>query len=147
MKDERIQTTANRIAAEVFAIWFILMAISINYRLWILKQHPREFWDFLAIFAIAIFYGFIAKATKGIFDQNFKRFWFGICIGIIITNMTLMYIMGRIHSIVDLCVFLFSTLFGVGLIIAAAYFLNRRWKRKEGLEDEPPSERAATHSL
>ncbi len=147
MKDERIQTTANRIAAEVFAIWFILMAISINYRLWILKQHPRQFWDFMAIFFIASSYGFFAFASKGVFDHNFKRFWFAICIGIIITNMTLMFIMGRIHSIVELCVFLFSTLFGVGLIIAAAYFLNRRWKRKEGLEDEPPSERAATHSL
>jgi hypothetical protein len=48
----------------------------------------------------------------------------------------LMFIKGRIHSIADLCVFLFSSIFGVGLIIAIAYFLNRRWKRKEGLEDE-----------
>ncbi len=147
MKDERIQTTANRIGRIGYIICFVLMIISINYRLWILKQHPREFWDFMAIFFIASFYGFIAFASKGVFDHNFKRFWFAICIGIIFTNMTLMYIIGRIHSIVDLCVFLFSSLFGVGLIIAAAYFLNRRWKRKEGLEDEPPSRRAATHSL
>jgi VanZ family protein len=48
----------------------------------------------------------------------------------------LMFIMGRIHSIVDLCVFLFASLLGVGLVIAIAYFLNRRWKRKEGIEDE-----------
>jgi len=136
MKDERIQTTVNRFGRIGFIIYFVLMTISINYRLWILKQHPREFWDFLAIFLIASFYGFIAFASKGVFDNNFKRFWFAICIGIIITNMTLMYIIGRIHSIVDLCVFLFASLFGVGLIIAIAYFLNRRWKRKEGIEDE-----------
>ncbi len=136
MKDERIQTTANKYAATGFIIYFVLMTISINYRLWILKQHPRQFWDFMAIFFIASLYGFIAFASKGVLDHKFKRFWFAICIGIIITNMTLMFIMGRIHSIVDLCVFLFSSLFGVGLIIAIAYFLNRRWKRKEGIEDE-----------
>ena len=136
MKDERIQATRNRFAAGGFFIYFVLMIISINYRLWILKQHPREFWDFMAIFFIANLYGFIAFASKGIFDHKFKRFWFAICIGIIITNTTLMFIIGRVHSIVDLCVFLFASLLGVGLVIAIAYFLNRRWKRKEGIEDE-----------
>lgn len=136
MKDERIQTTANRIGRIGFIIYFVLMIISINYRLWILKQHPRQFWDFMVIFFIASCYGFFAFASKGVLDHNFKRFWFAICIGIIITNTTLFFIMGQIHSIVDLCVFLFASLFGVGLVIAVAYFLNRRWKRKEGLEDE-----------
>ena len=112
------------------------MTISINYRLWILKQHPSEFWDFMAIFFIASLYGLIAFASKGALDHKFKRFWFAICIGIIITNMMLMYIIGRIHSIVDLCVFLFASLFGVGVVIGIAYLLNRHWKRKEGIEDE-----------
>ena len=136
MKDERIQTTVNRIAKRGFIIYFVLMIISINYRLWILQQHPREFWDFMAIFFIASFYGFIAFSNKGVFDQNFKRFWFAICIGIIIVNITLMFIIGRIHSIVELGAFLIASLLGVGLCIAIAYFLNRRWKRKEGIEDE-----------
>ena len=136
MKDERIQTTVNHIGRIGFIIYFVLMVISINYRLWILKQHPRQFWDFMAIFFIASFYGFITFSNKGVFDHNFKRFWFAICIGIIIVNITLMFIIGRIHSIVDLCVFLFASLLGVGLLIAIAYFLNRRWKRKEGIEDE-----------
>ncbi len=136
MKDERIQTTINHITRRAFAIYFVLMIISINYLLWILKQHPREFWDFMAIFIIASFYGFFAFSNKGIFDQNFKRFWFAICIGIIIVNITLMFIIGRIHSIVELGVFLIASLLGVGLCIAIAYFLNRHWKRKEGIEDE-----------
>ena len=136
MKDERIQTTVNRIAKRGFIIYFVLMIISINYRLWILQQHPREFWDFMAIFFIASFYGFIAFSNKGVFDQNFKKFWFAICIGIIFVNTTLMFIIGRIHSIVDMSVFLIASLLGVGLVIAIAYFLNRRWKRKEGIEDE-----------
>jgi len=136
MKDERIQTTVNRIAKGGFIIWFTLTAISLDYRLFILKQHPRNFWDFFAIFLIVNLFVYIASANKGVYDHNFKRFWFAICISIIIVNITLMFIMGRIHSIVDLCVFLFSSLLGVGLIIAAAYFLNQRWKRKEGIEDE-----------
>ena len=136
MKDERIQTTVSHIARRGFIIYFVLMIISINYRLWILKQHPREFWDFMAIFFIASFYGFIAFSNKGVFDQNFKRFWLAIAIGIIIVNITLMFIIGRIHSIVDMVAFLFGHLLGVGLCIAIAYFLNQRWKRKEGIEDE-----------
>jgi len=136
MKDERIQATINHIGRIGFAIFFVLTLISINYRLYVLKQHPRLFWDFMAIFFIVSLYGFIAFANKGVFEQNFKRFWFAICIVIIITNMTLMFIMGRIHSIVDLFVFLSSSLLGVGLVIAAAYFLNRHWKRREGIEDE-----------
>ena len=136
MKDERIQTTINHITRRAFAIYFVLMCISINYRLWILQQHPRQFWDFLAIFFIVCFYGFIAFSKKGVFDHNFKRYWFGICIGIIIVNITLMFIRGRIHSIVDMVAFLIAHLLGVGLCIAISYCLNRRWKRKEGLEDE-----------
>ena len=136
MKDERIQTTANRIGRIGFIIYFVLMIISINYRLWILKQHPREFWDFMAIFFIASFFVFIAYAKKGIFEHNFMRFWFAICISIIIVNTTLMFIIGRIHSTVELGAFLIASLLGVGLCIAIAYCLNQRWKRKEGIEDE-----------
>jgi hypothetical protein len=136
MKDERIQTTVNHIARRGFIIYFVLMIISINYRLWILKQHPREFYDFMAIFFIASLYVFIAFSKKGVFDQNFKRFWFAICIGIIIVNITLMFIIGRIHSIVDMAAFLIAHLLGVGLVIGIAYLLNQRWKRKEGIEDE-----------
>ncbi len=134
--DERIQTTVNRVAAGGFFIWFVLMSISLNYRLWILKQHPREFWDFFAIFLIANLFVFIAYANKGVFDHGFKKRWLTIGIGIIIFNFTLFFIMGRIHSVVDVGVFLISFLLGMGLVIAIAYFLNRHWKRKEGIEDE-----------
>ena len=64
MKDERIQTTVNRCAARGFIIWFVLMLISLNYRLLILKQHPRDFWDFLVIFLIADLFVFVAYAKE-----------------------------------------------------------------------------------
>ncbi len=136
MKDERIQTTVNHIGRRAFIICFVLMIISLNYRLWILKQHPREFWDFMAIFFIVSLYGSIAFANKGVFDHNFKRFWFTIGITVIVVNTALFFIKGQINSIAEVGAFLVGVIPAMGLVIAVAYFLNRRWKRKEGIEDE-----------
>ena len=136
MSDERIQTTANRFAAMGFIIWFALTAISLNYRLLILKQHPRDFWDFIAIFFIVTFFVSIAYATKGIFDHNSTRRWLTICIFVLIGIFTSQLITGRIHSVVDVGVTLIGSLSGMGLVIGIVYFLNRRWKRKAGIEDE-----------
>ena len=136
MKDERIQTTVNRFAAGGFFIWYVLTLISLNYRLWILKQHPRDFWDFFAIFLIANLFVFIAYASKGVFDHRFKMTWLTIGIGVFIVNFTLFFIMGRMHSVVDVGELLIGFLLGMGLVIGVVYFLNRRWKRKEGIEDE-----------
>jgi len=136
MKDERIQTTINRFAAGGFFIWFALTLISLGYRIWILKQHPREIWDFFAIFCIGTLFVFIAYANKGIYDNGFKRMWLAIFIGGVIGVFTSLFIMGRIHSVVDVGLILIGFLPGMGLVIAIAYFLNRRWKRKEGIEDE-----------
>ncbi|HUW20770.1 MAG TPA: DUF6773 family protein [Sedimentisphaerales bacterium] len=136
MKDERIETTINHIARRVFFIWYVLTLISLNYRLLILKQHPRDFWDFIAIFFIVSLYGFIAFASKGVFDPGFKTRWLAICIGGCIGIFTLFFIKGRIHSVVDVGALLIGFLPAMGLVIGIAYFLNRRWKRKEGIEDE-----------
>ncbi len=136
MKDERIQTTINRFAAGGFFICYVLTLISLNYRLWILKQHPREFWDFFAIFLIANLFVFIAYANKGVFDLNFKRFWWSLGIFLTILLFTLFFIKGEIRSVADGAMYLGGSLLGIGPVIAIAYFLNRRWKRKEGIEDE-----------
>ncbi len=136
MKDERIQTTVNRFAAGGFFIWYVLTLISLDYRLLILKQHPRDFWDFIAIFLIANLFVFIAYANKGVFDHGFKMRWLTIGIVNLIVLFTLFFIMGQIHSVVDVGVFLISFLLGMGPVIGIAHFLNRRWKRKEGIEDE-----------
>ncbi|MHC4705770.1 MAG: DUF6773 family protein [Planctomycetota bacterium] len=136
MKDERIQTTVNKYAAGGFIIYFVLMTISINYRLWILKQHPRDFWDFIVIFLIVNLFVFIAYASKGAFDYGFKRFWLTIFTVVFIVNFTLFFIMGLIDSVVDVVEYLIGFLLGMIPVIGIAYFLNRRWKRKEGIEDE-----------
>ena len=145
MKDERIQTTVNRFAAGGFFIWYVLTLISLNYRLLILKQHPRDFWDFFAIFFIANLFVFIAYANKGVFDHGFKRTWLTIGIAasiaasiaaVIIFFPTWQSIAGQMPSVVYVGLFLISFLSGLGLVIGIAHFLNRRWKRKEGIEDE-----------
>ena len=140
MKDERIQTTVNRFAAGGFFIWYVLTLISLNYRLLILKQHPRDFWDFIVIFLIANLFVFIAYANKGVFDHGFKMRWLTIGIVNLTVLFAVFFIMGRIHSVVDVGEFLIGVLLGylpaMGLVIGIAHFLNRRWKRKEGIEDE-----------
>ncbi|MCK4789128.1 MAG: hypothetical protein KAV87_35630 [Desulfobacteraceae bacterium] len=136
MKDERIQATVKSIAAGGFFIYFVATLIALNYRLWILKQNPRQCWDFFAIFIIVSLYGFIAFASKGAFDQRFKKTWLTIGITVIAGNTVLFFIMGQINSIAELCKFLLGVIPSVGLVIAVAYFLNRHWKRKEGIEDE-----------
>jgi len=144
MKDERIETTINHIARRVFVIWYFLMLIALNYRLLILKQHLRDFWDFIAIFFIGSLYGFIAFANKGVLGHGFKRSWLTIgifaFIGASIGICTSQSIMGQIHSVVDVGKILIGLLLGglpaMGLVIGTAYFLNRRWERKEGIEDE-----------
>jgi hypothetical protein len=137
MKDERIQTTVNRFAARGFYFWHLLMSIALGYRVLILKQDLRDWWDILAIWLLGIFFVFIAYVSKGVFAHlNFKRLWLTSGIGVIIFNITLFFIIGQIHSVFEVVAFLISMLSGMGLAIGIAYFLNRRWKRKEGIEDE-----------
>jgi glucan phosphoethanolaminetransferase (alkaline phosphatase superfamily) len=138
MKDERIQTTVNRFAARAFFIWYLLTLISLNYRLLILKQHPQEFWDFIAIFIICTFFVFIAYANKGVFDHDFlkRSLTIGIAVSAIIGFFTWQFIAGRTNSVVEVFTSLIGFLSGMGLCIVVAHFLNRRWKRKEGIEDE-----------
>ena len=138
MKDERIETTINRNAKIGFFICvYFLLPISILYRMLILKQDIRDFWDIVAIFFFGIFFVFFAQARKGVFAHlSFKRTWLPICIGVIIGNLTLFFGMGPIHSVFEVVAFLISMLSGMGLAIGITYLLNRRWKRKEGIEDE-----------
>ena len=136
MKDERIQSTANRFAAGGFLIWYFLMSISLCYRTLILKQHIRDFWDIFAIWVIGILFVFIAYANKGVFDHGFKRFWLTIFILVFIVNFMVFFLIGQIHSVVDVGEYLIGFLPGMALVIGIAYLLNRRWKRKEGIEDE-----------
>ncbi len=134
--DERIQATVNRFAAGGYWILYLLISISLCYRVLILKQHPRDWWDILAIWLIGILFVFIAYANKGVFDHRFKKFWLTICIFVLIGIFTLFFIMGPIHSVVEVGAMLIGSLSGMGLVIGIAYFLNRHWKRKEGIEDE-----------
>jgi hypothetical protein len=102
----------------------------------ILQQHPREWWDIFAMWVIGTFFVFIAFANKGLF-AGFKRMWLTIGIGVgTIVCLTLLFITGEIHSLLDVIVFSVGFLLGIGPVIGIAYFLTRRWKRKEGIDEE-----------
>ena len=134
MKDERIQATVDHIGRIGFLIFFGLMLISLNYRVWILKQNPREFWDFFAIFIIVSLYGFIANSSKGVFDHCFKKMWLIIGITVITTNTAIFFFRGQIDSIAELGSFLIGVIPAMGLVIAVSYLLNRLWRRKAEIE-------------
>ncbi|UCG48352.1 MAG: hypothetical protein JSU94_00980 [Phycisphaerales bacterium] len=134
--DERIEATVNRVAARVSCVWFLLMSISLCYRTLILKQHIRDCWDIYAIFLIGILYGFIAQARKGVLGDGFNRFWLTIFILVFIVNFTVFFLIGQIHSVVDVAEYLIGFLPGMALVIGIAYLLNRRWRRKQGIEEE-----------
>jgi len=135
MKDERIQATVNRFAARGFFIWQLLLAASLLYRSLILKQDFREHWDIFVIFCFGIIFVSVACANKGVLDHGFK--WrVSICIGAFIGIFTAQFIVGRMHSVTDVGGLLISFLLGIGLFFIIARFLYRRWKRKEGIEDE-----------
>ncbi len=141
MKDERIQTTVNRCAASGFVVCYLLISISLCYRAFILKQHPRDFWDIFAIFFISTLYFFIARANSGTITIDFseRKWWltFGIAaLSACISFVLLQLIMTRTLSAVEVGTFLIGFFPGMILLIALAYFLNQRWKRKAGVEEE-----------
>ena len=137
-KDERIQTTHNRIAAGGFTIWYVLTLISLTWRAVTFRQHPREYWDIAAIFWITNLFVLIAYATKGIFDHGFGRrsLTIGTAIAAISGLFTVYFTTGQMDSLVDVYVCLIGSLAGMGLVIGIAHLLHWRRKRKEGLEDE-----------
>jgi VanZ family protein len=136
MKDERIETTVNRVAARGFIILYFLMILSLDYRVLILKQPLRDYWDFVAIWLIATLFGFVALASKGGFDYGFKGYWLKISVMVLIVVPTTLFLTGRIHSVAEVAAMLIGGVPAMGLVVGTAYFLNRRWKRKEGIEEE-----------
>ena len=140
MKDERIQATVNRFAAGGFLVLEFLMWICLCYRMLVLKQHPREWWDIFAIWVIGVLFLSIAYASRGVLPPYFKRLWLTICIVVVVVLLALRLIEGQIHSVVDVGVWLIvvlpACLAATGLGIGILHLLNRRWERKEGIEDE-----------
>jgi hypothetical protein len=134
--DERIETTQNRIAAITSQMWYWLILIAVGYRVLILKQHLRDFWDIAAIFVIVSAFGFLARVRKGVFDHVFKQRSLGLAIVLTVLVVTLEFFKGHIHSAADVGRTLIFAAVGLGVVIETVYLLNRRWKRKEGIEEE-----------
>ena len=136
MKDERIETTINRVVRPGFVILYFLMMISLDYRILILKQPLRDYWDFAAIWLIATLFGFVALASRGGFDYGFKGYWLKISVIVLAVVPATLFLAGQIHSVAEVAAMLIGGVPAMGLVIGTAYFLNRHWRRKEGIEDE-----------
>lgn len=137
MKDERIQVTMNHFAAIGFLfICYVWVPLSVLYRTMVLKQHPREFRDIVAIFFIGILLlgvGYVKASFVPILSK--REYWI---IGIVnfIVIFTLFWIMGLLQSVVDIGEMLIGYIVAMMLVIGMFHVLKRRWQRKEEIEDE-----------
>ena len=137
MKDERIETTMNRVAAlGFFCICYLLLPISALYRMLILKQHPREFWDIIAIFGIGMCFLSVAYARAGFVPLVSKRQWLTVGIVNLVVLFTLFFVMGQMHSAVDAGAALLGFIPATVLVVGIFHFLRRRWERREASEEE-----------
>lgn len=137
MKDERIQITMNRVAAlGFFCICYVLLPVSVLYRMLILKQTPREFCDIIAIFFVGMFFVCVAYARAGFVPLVTKSMWLTIGVVNLVVMLVLIFIKGEMHSAADAGAMLIGYMPATGLVIGVFHFLRRRWERKEAVEDE-----------
>ena len=137
--DERIKTVRNRAAAGGFFITYSLLLIDLLYRQFYLKQAPGDYWDIMMIwFASSLYVGITAYSSgmmsgKGNISRQFK-----ILIPEIIVIVLVITYWGRISSVHDLPEIILSLAVMVPvlfLIFLFYYYLNRRWEKKNELDE------------
>jgi phosphatidylglycerophosphate synthase len=137
MKDERIQTSMNRIMARGFlCVCCLLLPASALYRILVLKQDPSEFWDIIVIIFVGMFFLCVAYAKAGFVPHVSRKEWLTIGIVNLVVFLLLFFIMGQMHSVADVGAMLIGYIPALVLVIGAFHFLRRRWDLKEALEDE-----------
>jgi hypothetical protein len=136
IRDERISRVKNRIAARGFGIWYVLLLIALLYIQFYLRQPVSEYWDIALIFFIGTFYVAIASHAQGaVHDASVIRFFKWTVPVILITIVAVMYLQGRISSVVELLEAVLSAFVSLSLVSLAFYYLYRRWEKRIELDD------------
>ncbi|MEJ2263043.1 MAG: hypothetical protein P8X95_06330 [Anaerolineales bacterium] len=134
IKDERISSVKNRVAARGFGIWYILLLIALLYRQFYLGQSVSKYWDLALIFFVGTAYVTIASFAKGaIYETNMIKIGKWTIPFILITIVAVMYFQGQITSIAELVTALLSALVGLSLLGVVLYYLYRRWEKQNEL--------------
>lgn len=137
MKDERIQTTMNRIATLGFlCICYVLLPLAVLYRMLVLKQQPGEFWDLIAMFFIGMLFLGVAYVRAGFVPLVSRKEWLIIGMVNLVVLVALGFIMGRVHGVADGAATLVGFTLAMALVIGVLHFVRRRWDRREQMEQQ-----------
>ena len=136
LRDERISQARRRIMAGGFGIWYILLLGMLYYRQFYLGQPWNEYWDIALTFFIGTLYVTMASFAQGaVYETSVIRFGKWTVPSILITIVVVMYFQGVINTVVDLLTAVTSALLSLSLLGLLAYYLYRRWEKKNDLAD------------
>ena len=136
LRDERISQARRRIMAGGFGIWYILLLGMLYYRQFYLGQPWNEYWDIALTFFIGTLYVTMASFAQGaVYETSVIRQVKWIIPTIVITIVVVMYFQGVINTVVELLTAVTSALLGLSLVGLLAYYLYRRWEKKNDLAD------------
>ena len=136
LRDERISQARRRIAAGGFGIWYYLLLGMLIYRQFYLGQPWNEYWDIVLTFFIGTLYVTIASFAQGaVYETSIIRHGKRTVPSIVITIVVVTYFKGGINTVVDLLTVVTSALLGISLLGLLAYYLYRRWEKKNDLAD------------
>ncbi len=131
IKDKRINSVKNRIAARCFGIWHILLLIVLLYRQFYLGQPASEYWDIALLFFVGTLYVTIASFASGaIHETNIITIGKWTVPVILITIVAVMYYQGQITTIVDLVESVLSAFVSLTVLGVLMYYLYRRWEKQ-----------------
>jgi hypothetical protein len=136
LKDERISQARRRIMAGGFGIWYILLLGMLYYRQFYLGQPWNEYWDIALTFFIGTLYVTMASFAQGaVYETSIIRFGKWTVPSILITIVVVMYFQGLVNTVVELLTVVTSALLGLSMVGLPAYYLYRRWEKKNDLAD------------
>ena len=136
IRDERISQARRRIAATGFGIWYILLLGMLYYRQFYLGQPWNEYWDIALTFFIGTLYVTVASFAQGaVYETSTIRQVKWMIPMIVIVIVVGMYFKGWINTIVELLTVVTSALLSLSLLGLLAYYLYRRWEKKNDLAD------------
>jgi len=136
LRDERISQARRRIAAGGFGIWYILLLGMLYYRQFYLGQPWNEYWDIALTFFIGTLYVTVASFAQGaVYETSMIRQVKWMIPMIVIAIVVGMYFQGGINTIVELLTVVTSALLSLSLLGLLAYYLYRRWEKKNDLAD------------
>jgi hypothetical protein len=135
LRDERISQSRRRMAGG-FGIWYILLLGMLYYRQFYLGQPWNEYWDIALTFFIGTLYVTMASFAQGaVYETSVIRFGKWTVPSILITIVVVTYFQGLVNTVVELLTVVTSALLGLSMVGLPAYYLYRRWEKKNDLAD------------